>query len=220
MVRAMRFLAGVALAAIFGACLVAPAAADPPSSILGLHDFPSGWRTVPVLPSDSIAAPTPECGALAAQQSKSLATTGTPKFADRRAPSDLDLVAASLTTMPSAAAAKEQVVALLRTRLLQCLVDSTNLTFASSHPETKASTKAREVHIPNAGSKVRAIRATTHLIGAEGFEYTQYIVFVRHGRYIATLHVNTDNSANYTSLRNRLVKLIGRRLANGGAISA
>jgi hypothetical protein len=217
-VRALRFVAGVALAAMFGAGLVAPAAAAP-AAILGVSDFPAGWHTVPVLPSDSIAADTPECAALGAQQSKSLSTTGTPKFADRRAPSDLDLVAASTTTMPSSAAAKAQVTALLQPRLLQCLVDSTNQTFAWTHPEAPASTKVREVHIPHTGAHVRAIRATTRLSGVDGFEYTQYVVFVRDGKFIVTLHVNSDNSANYVSLRNRLVRVIQRRLSADGAVS-
>jgi hypothetical protein len=44
------------------------------------------------------------------------------------------------------------------------------------------------------------------------------VVFVRQGKRIATLHVDTEGSADYTALRNRLVPLIQQRLRDGGAL--
>ena len=48
--------------------------------------------------------------------------------------------------------------------------------------------------------------------------YTQQVVFVQDGKRIVTLHVDTEDSADYTALRNRLVPLIQRRLRDGGAL--
>jgi hypothetical protein len=188
------------------------------SNILRLGDFPSRWTTAPVVPSDSTAPATAACVALAEQQRKSIVTVGTPKFVDPRATSDLDVVAATVTTMPSARAAKAQVEALLDRRLLQCLKDDANARMEVAHPGAEATTVVRRIRIPHTDRRVRALEAMTRVTGLDDFEYTQQIVFVKDGKHIATLHVDTDQDAHYTKLRNRLVRLIEQRLRDGGAV--
>jgi hypothetical protein len=203
----------------FASLVVAPTGAGAASTdVLRLGDFPSGWTTAPVLPSDSQAPATAACAALAAQQRTSIATVGTPKFVDPRASSDLDVVAATVTTMPSKQAAKEQVTALLERRLVQCLIDAANARFESSDREAKASTVVHRVRIPHTDARVHALEATTKVTGPDELVYTQDIVFVQDGKHIATLHVETDDGADYTALRNRLVPIIQRRLHTGGAV--
>ncbi len=171
-----------------------------------------------MLPSDDDAPTTPACDALAQQQRKSIDTIGTPKFVDPSAPSEYNVVAASVTTMPSPRAARQQVVALLKRRLFQCLIDATNASFDSENGGAKASTVVHEIRIPHAGAHVHALAARTTVTGFAGFEYTQQVVFVQNGTRIVTLHVDTEDSADYTALRNRLVPLIQHRLRNGGAL--
>jgi hypothetical protein len=188
------------------------------SDILQLDDFPPGWVTAPVLPSDSRAPSTPACDALVQQQSKSLTTVGTPKFVDPRASSDLDVVAASVSTFASSRAARDQVTALLTKRLLRCLVDATNAKFESESAGAKASTTVRRIRIPRSGDRVHALEAKTTVTGSDPLTYIQQVVFVREGKRIATLHVDSEGSADYTALRNRLVPLIQQRLRDGGAL--
>jgi hypothetical protein len=187
------------------------------SDILQLDDFPPGWVTAPVLPSDSRAPSTPACDALVQQQSKSLTTVGTPKFVDPGA-SELDVVAASVSTFASPRAARDQVTALLTKRLLRCLVDATNAKFESESAGAKASTTVRRIRIPRSGDRVHALEAKTTVSGSDPLTYRQQVVFVREGKRIATLHVDTEGSADYTALRNRLVPLIQQRLRDGGAL--
>jgi hypothetical protein len=214
--RLIRSLVVAALALV--TLLVAPAGAAP-STILTLGDFPSGWTTAPVLPSDSSAPSTPACTALAQQQRTSLVTVGTPKFVDPRASSELDVVAATVTTMPSARAAKQQVTALLSRRLLQCLVDATNAKFASEHGGAKATTVVHTVKIPHTDAHVRAVEGKTTVDGVDRLVFTQQVVFVQEGARVATLHVETDQGADYTKLRNRLAPLIAQRLQHGDGVS-
>ena len=215
--RSLRTLS-IALVAI-ATLVVAPAgAAGRTSDILRLEDFPTGWQAVPVLPSDDDAPATPACDALAEQQRKSIDTIGTPKFVDPRAPSDYNVIAASVTTMPSARAARQQVAALLRRRLFQCLIDATNARFDSENGGAKTSTVVHEIRIPHADAHVHALEARTKVSGSAGFVYTQQVVFVQNGKHIVTLHVDTEDWADYTALRNRLVPLIQQRLRDGGAL--
>ena len=208
-------IAVVAIATLF----VAPVgAAGRTSDILQLGDFPSGWETTPVLPSDNAPPATPACDALAQQQQKSITTCGTPKFVDPRASSDLDVVAASVSTFATPRVARKQIAALLTRRLLQCLIDGTDARFESANTGAKASTEVRQIRIPHADEHVHALEATTTVTGRDGFVYTQQIVFIQDGRRIATLHVDTDEGADYTALRNRLVPLVQRRLHRGGAV--
>lgn len=191
---------------------------SPTSDILTLADFPSGWRATPVTPADNTAADTAACHHLATQQSRSIATVGTPKFSDPRAPSELDLVAASVTTMPSESAAKEQVEALLERRLLRCLVQSTDRDFEAGKPSVQATTTVHEIHLPHTGHHVHAIKARTRVSGDEHLVYRQQIVFVQVGTHIVTLHVNTEGATRYNTLRDRLVELIRQRLVHGRAV--
>lgn len=196
--------------------LLAPGVATAATSdILRPGDFPTGWRTAPVLPSDSTAPATPACAALGRQQRTSIVTVGTPKFVDGQASSPLDVVAATVTTMPSSRAAKQQVTALLSRRLLQCLVDAANARFASA--QTEATTVVHRITIPHAGGHVRAVEAKTTVTGSHPLTFTQDVVFVQDGARIATLHVERDEHADYRALRNRLVLLVERRLRDGGA---
>jgi hypothetical protein len=200
--------------------LVAPRAAGAATSdIVRLRDLPSGWQTEPVAPSDRTAPATAACAALAEQQRKSVVSVGTPKFVDPRTPSELDVVAATDTTMPSARAAREQVGALLDGRLLRCLIEDANHRFESEHPGTDATTVVRRVHIPRTDSHVHSIRALTTVSGLEGFEYTQDITFVRNGKHVVTLHVEHDQEADLTKLRNRLVRVIERRLRGATSVT-
>ena len=219
---ARRFLRSLSITLVAIATLVlAPAGAGAvgrTSDILRLDDFPTGWEASPVLPSDDDAPTTPACDALAHQQRKSIDTIGTPKFVDPSAPSEHNVVAASVTRMPSPRAARQQVAALLKPRLFQCLIDGTNARFDSEHGGGKASTVVHEIRIPHADAHVHALRAKTRISGVAGFEYTQQVVFVQDGRRIVTLHVDTEDSADYTALRNRLVPLIQKRLRDGGAL--
>jgi hypothetical protein len=152
------------------------------------------------------------------RRSKSIDTIGTPKFVDPRAPSEDNVVAASVTTMPSARAARQQVAALLERRLYQCLIDGTNARFGSENGGARASTVVREIRIPRADAHVHALEAKTKVAGVAGFAYTQQVVFVQDGTRIVTLHVDTEDPADYTALRNRLVPLIRHRLRDGGAL--
>jgi hypothetical protein len=215
--RSFRSLSS-ALIVIATLVVASPGAGARTSDILRLEDFPAGWEATPVLPSDDDAPTTPACEALAEQQRKSIETVGTPKFVDPRSPSEYNIVAASVTTMPSSRAAREQVAALLKRRLFQCLIDSTNAGFDSENGGAKASTVVHEIRIPHADAHVHALRAKTTVSGFEGFVYTQQVVFVQDGKRIVTLHVDTEDSADYTALRNRLVPLIQRRLRDGGAL--
>ena len=214
-----RFLTFVAIAAIAITTLVVAPAGAATNDILRLEDFPSGWVTAPVLPSDNAPPATPACDALAQQQRKAITTFGTPKFVDPKASSDLDVVAASVSTFATPRVARDQVAALLEKRLLQCLIDGTNATFESENPGEKASTRVREIRIPRTDDRVHALEAKTTVTGFDGVVYRQQIVFVQDGKRIATLHVDTDDDADYTALRNRLVPLILRRLHNGGAVN-
>jgi hypothetical protein len=200
--------------------VVATDATAATKDVLRLDDFPAGWRTEPVAPSDRVAPATAACAALAEQQRKSLLTVGTPKFVDPRAASELDVVAATVTTMPSARAAKEQVGALLSRRLLRCLQDAANHRFETEHPGAEAITIVRRTRIPHTDARVHALEARTTIGDRDGFAFTQQIVFVRDGRHIATLHVETDDDTDYSKLRNRLVPIIERRLREGGAVRA
>jgi hypothetical protein len=210
----------VVLLALAALILAPAAAAARTSDILRLRDFPSGWETTPVVPSDNAAPPTPACAALAKQQAKSVRTVGTPKFVDPQRSSEFDVVAASVTTMPSARAAKQQVVALLRRRLTQCLVDGTEARLEANNPGADATTVLHEVHLPHTDKRVRALEATTTVTGFDGFEYTQQVVFVRDGKHIATLHVDTDERTDYTALRDRLVRIVQRRLHRSEGVDA
>ena len=212
-------VAGIALASLLGLPGLAAAAS---SDVLRLSDFPSGWQTAPVLPSDSVAPATPACAALAQQQRSSIVTVGTPKFVDPRASSALDVVAATVTTMPSARAAQRQVTALLSRRLLQCLVDAADARFGANGASatTRATTVVRRIRIPHADARVHAVRGTTKVTGAHRFTFTQDVVFVQVGDHIATLHVETDDHADYTALRDRLVRIVERRLRAGPATEA
>jgi hypothetical protein len=199
--------------------LVAPDVAGAATSdLLRLRDLPSGWRTEAVEPSDRTAPATAACAALAEQQRKSVLSVGTPKFVDPRTPSELDVVAATDTTMPSARAAREQVGALLDRRLLRCLIEDANHRFESEHPGADATTVVRRVRIPRTDSRVHAIRAMTTVSGLEGFVYTQDVAFVRDGKHVVTLHVEHDQDADLTKLRNRLVRVVERRLRDATSV--
>jgi len=65
---------------------------------------------------------------------------------------------------------------------------------------------------------VHALEAKTKVAGSARFVYTQQVVFVQDGKHIVTLHVDTEDSADYTALRNRLVPLIQQRLRGAGAL--
>jgi hypothetical protein len=215
-VRALLLAVGLTFAT---AAVAPPAGAATLSTIITVADFPAGWRTTPVTAADSTAADTAACRDLAAQQGKSLTTFGTPKFVDPHAPSELDLVAATVTTMPSAAAATEQVDALLRRQLLRCLSQSTDQSMETAYHDTTATTTVRRLHLPHRGARVSAVEAKTRVTGRDHFAYTQQIVFVREGKHIATLHVNTVGKLDYTALRDRLIDLIRKRLSTEGAVS-
>jgi hypothetical protein len=74
--------------------------------------------------------------------------------------------------------------------------------------------------IPYTDKRVRAIEATTHVSGFEKFEFRQQIIFVRRGKRIATLHVDTANSTDYSILRERLIDVLQHRLAGDDGVSA
>jgi hypothetical protein len=201
------------------ASVVSAPAGAAESNVLHIDDFPSGWKAEAVVPSDRSAPATAACAALAEQQRKSITTSGTPKFVDPRATSDLDVVAASVSTFASPRAAREQVAALFERRLLQCLKDDANERFEAANPGAVATTVVRRRRIPHTDSHVHALEAKTTVTGLDGFVYTQQIVFVQDGDHIATLHVETDQDADYTTLRNRLVRIVQRRLHTGGTVN-
>jgi hypothetical protein len=48
--------------------------------------------------------------------------------------------------------------------------------------------------------------------------YTQDIAFVRDGKHVVTLHVEHDQDADLTKLRNRLVRVVERRLRGATSV--
>jgi len=65
---------------------------------------------------------------------------------------------------------------------------------------------------------VRAVEAISHVSGFDTFELRQQIIFIRNGERVVTLHVNSDQDANYSEIRDHLVARIEQRLADGAAV--
>ena len=192
--------------------------APPTTEILRLEDFPPGWQATPFTAADSKLPKNASCGALAKEGHKSVSSARTPKFSDPRG-SHNDVVNVSLTTYRSARDAQDDVTAFVGRHRLRCLIDSTNHDFESANPGATATTKVTELHLPGAGARARAVEAITHVSGFATFELRQQIVFLQNGTRVAVLHVNTDQAADYTSLRDHLIQLMVERLAGGRAVS-
>jgi hypothetical protein len=185
-------------------------------SNLRLADFPAGLEETPASKAAATAPPIAACDRLRAMQHRTESSVNSALFSDSSGPSRKS-IAASITLLATRKVAKRNAAELMSASMLRCLTRGTIYQVRHSDPSAHTDTRVHEIDVPRVGDDARAIEHTIRVTDDVGTSnYVGQIEFIRVGPLIAALHVNTDGTVDYTSLRDRLARVLASRMRSSG----
>jgi hypothetical protein len=109
--------------------------------------------------------------------------------------------------------AKRNVALLMSKPMLRCLRRGTVAQVRASDPAAKVTNRLRILNVPKLGDGAAGLIHTTTIVDSGGQRtYVDQIEFIQVGPVVATLHVSTRSTVNWTLLRESLARLVARRL--------
>jgi hypothetical protein len=97
--------------------------------------------------------------------------------------------------------------------MLRCWSAGTEYQIRHSHRSARPTARARVIKAPRAGDSSATVEQSLRVVDESGtWTYQDQIEFVQVGRFVAALHVNTDDKVDYRALRDRLAQILAERM--------